>query len=116
MTVSPLTTRINSARYTVKIPQEKYTNSAELGKLMKKVVKCLATDINVYLSLEYDPATSKFNVTFPASNLVTLSLNLTDELCARMGYSGVFAITRGLTPESTAETGLTPGKPITDVK
>jgi hypothetical protein len=116
MTVSPSTTPINSTRYTVKIPQEKYTNSAELGKLMNKVVKRLATDINVYLSLEYDPDTSKFNVTFPPSNLVTLSLNLTDELCARMGYSGVFAITRGLTPESTAETGLTPGKPITDVK
>ncbi len=116
MTVSPSTTPINSTRYTVKVPQEKYTNSSELGKLMNKVVKRLATDINVYLSLEYDPATSKFNITFPASNLVTLSLNLTDELCGRMGYSGVFAITRGLTPESMAETGLTPGKPITDVK
>jgi hypothetical protein len=76
---------------------------------MNKVVKRLATNINVYLSLEYDPATSKVNVTFPANNLVTLLLNLIDELCARMGYSGVFAITKGLTPEPTAEMGLTPG-------
>ena len=83
---------------------------------MNKVVKRLSTDINVYLSLEYDPATSKFNVTFPANNLVTLSLNLIDELCTCMGYSGVFAIAKGLTPELTAEMGLTPGKPITDVK
>ena len=98
VTVSPSTTPINSNRYTVNIPQEKYTNSAELGKIMNKVVKRLATDINVYLSLEYDPATSKFNVTFPANDLVMLSLNLTDELCACMGYSGVFAITKGLTP------------------
>jgi hypothetical protein len=87
MTVSPSMTPINSNRYTVNIAQENFTNSAELAKIMTKVVKRLATDINIYLSLDYDPTTSKFTFTFPTSNLVTLSLNLTNELCACMGYT-----------------------------
>ncbi len=113
MTVSPSTTIINSNRYQIKIAQEKYTNYAELAKVMATCVKRLATDINVYLSLEYDSTTSKFTVTFQASNMVALSLNFTDELCASLGYTGVFAITKGLTPEPTA--GTATGKPITDV-
>ena len=121
MTVSPATTPINSNRYTVNMTPEKFNNSAKLAKVMIDVVKRLAADINVYLSLDYDPATSKFIFTFPTSDLVTLSLNLTDELCARLGYSGVIAITKGLTPqpEPTAATttgSAPPGKPVADVK
>jgi len=121
VTASPATTPINSNRYTVNLSPEKFNNSADLAKVMINVVKRLAADINVYLSLDYDPATSKFIFTFPTSDLVTLSLNLTDELCARLGYNGVFAITKGLTqqPEPTAATttgSAPPGKPVTDVK
>jgi hypothetical protein len=50
MTVSPSTTPINSNRYKVDIAHERFTNSAELAQIMTKVVKCLAANINVYLS------------------------------------------------------------------
>jgi len=45
--------------------------------------------------------------------MVVLSLNLTDELCTQMGYSGVFAITKGLNPDTAADPAATP---ITDVQ
>jgi hypothetical protein len=63
--------------------------------------------------LEYDAHTSRFLVSFPATDMVVLSLNLTDEFCTQMGYSGVFAITKGLNPDTAADPAATP---ITDVQ
>ena len=102
MTVSPFAAFFYSARYTVKLSPEKWGNSEELGKSLANVVKKLATDINVSISFEYDANSSKFFVKFPAADTVLLYLNLTNELCARLGYSGVAAIHKGLMPESVA--------------
>jgi hypothetical protein len=102
LTVSPSASFFYSARYMVKLPKEEWDNSEELGKTMTNVVKRLATDINVSISFEYDANNSKFIVKFLAADTVLLYLNRTNELCTRLGYSGVAAICKGLTPESVA--------------
>jgi hypothetical protein len=119
MTVSPSAAFFYSARYTVKVGKEKWDNSEELGKTMTNVVKRLAADINVSISFEYDANNFKFIVKFPAADTVLLYLNLTNELCARLGYSGVAAIHKGLTPEAVATltaTSSAAGQPSTDVQ
>jgi len=102
MTASPFGAFFYSARYPLHLSPEKWGNSEELGKSLANVVKKLATDINVSISFEYDANSSKFFVKFPAADTVLLYLNLTNELCARLGYSGVAAIHKGLMPESVA--------------
>jgi hypothetical protein len=102
MTVSPYAAFFYSARYTLKLSPEKWGNSEEVAKSMTNVIKRLATDINVSISFEYDVNSSKFIVKFPAADTILLYLNLTNELCARLGYSGVAAIHKGLIPESVA--------------
>jgi hypothetical protein len=102
MTASPFSAFFYSARYPLQLSPEKWDNSEELGKILANVVKKLATDINVSISFEYDANSSKFIVKFPAADTVLLSLNLTNEVCARLGYSGVAAIHKGSTPEPVA--------------
>jgi len=102
MTASPFSAFFYSARYPLQLSPEKWDNSEELGKILANVVKKLATDINVSISFEYDANSSKFIVKFPAADTVLLFLNLTNEVCARLGYSGVAAIHKGSTPEPVA--------------
>jgi hypothetical protein len=102
MTASPFSAFFYSARYPLQLSPEKWDNSEELGKILANVVKKLATDINVSISFEYDANSFKFIVKFPAADTVLLFLNLTNEVCARLGYSGVAAIHKGSTPEPVA--------------
>ncbi len=86
---------------------------------MTNVVKRLAADINVSISFEYDANSSKFIVEFPAANTVILYLNLSNELCTRLGYSSVAAIHKGLTPEAVATptaTSSAADQPSTDAQ
>jgi hypothetical protein len=54
------------------------------------------------ISFKYDTNSSKFIVKFPAADSIVVYVNLTNELCTRLGYSGVAAIHKGLTPEAVA--------------
>jgi hypothetical protein len=65
-------------------------------------IRRLAADINVLMSFEYDANSSKFIAKFPTADSIVVYINLTNELCARLGYSGVAAIHKSLTPEAVA--------------
>ena len=69
---------------------------------MTNCIRRLAADINVLMSFEYNANSSKFIGKFLAADSIVVYINLTDELCARLGYSGVAAIHKGLTPEAVA--------------
>jgi hypothetical protein len=52
---------------------------------MTNCVQRLTANINVSISFEYDANSSKFIVKFLDADTVLLYLNLTNELCARLG-------------------------------
>ncbi len=91
----------------------------ELGKLLTNCIRRLAADINVLISFEYDANSSKFIIKFPAADSIVVYVNLTNELCACLGYSGIADIHKGLTPEAVATgtaTSSAADQPSTDVQ